>query len=97
MLGVPQLVRYPDIPQAVHGKPTSRKACLESLDLAWIRGWESDNGVTDNIGDPDAILLVNCQGEWRHQLAWVLQRIVGFILAEDFCLAGIALGQIHQL
>ena len=44
----------------------------EHLDLARIAGREACHGIPHDVGDPDAVLLVDGKMQWEIQLAWAV-------------------------
>ena len=78
-----QFVCYPDVAQAVDGETAGGVSHLERFNFAGIGSGETNHVVRDGVGNPDAVLLVDGEGERPDKLAGVLQRIAGLVLAVE--------------
>ena len=92
-----QFIRDPYVAQAVDGETAGGVSHLEGFNFSGIGSGETNHVVRDGVGNPDAVLLVNGEGERPDEFAGVLQRIARLVLTEELHLGRIALGKLHDL
>ncbi len=91
---VAEPVGDPDVALAVDCEAAAIVADLEILDLAWIGRGEPRNVVNAAVADPNPVLLIDAQMEWRAER---LARLGAIALADDSALGQVALREEDEL
>src|SRR5271167_890095 len=84
----------PDVAMAIDGETAGVEAASEGLGFARIRCREAADVIDAAVGDPDTVLLINGQVEWRYER---LARLGVIALADNPSLGQIALWEVDEL
>src|SRR5271154_4805051 len=84
----------PDVALTVDGETAGVEAAFEGLGFTRIRCREAGDVIDAAVGDPDTVLLINGQMEWRYER---LARLGVIALADNPSLGQIARWEVDEL
>jgi hypothetical protein len=97
VLEAAKFIADPDIAQAVDGEAATGKASLEGFNLRRIIGRNPGDVLTDDVRDPNIVLLVYRERERCDEHARVFERTATLVLTQQFALCRITFGEMNYL